>query len=66
MAPLMGQKNLAVKLQSMYTNAIIRVQLNPALQTLHYQLSVIDLSFLSVENLLVDCIMMFPEKQSAR
>lgn len=32
MGPLMGHKNLAVKLQSIYTNAIIRVQLNPALQ----------------------------------
>ena len=36
------------------------------MQTLHYQLSVIDLSFLSVEKLLVDGIMMFPELQSAR
>lgn len=32
MGPLIGHKNLAVKLQSIYTNAVIRVQLNPAIQ----------------------------------
>jgi len=35
------------------------------MQTLHYQLSVIDVSFLSVEKLLVDGIMTFTELQSA-
>ena len=33
MGPLLGHKNFAVKLQCIYINAIIRVPLNPTLQT---------------------------------